>query len=198
MLQEYLHADADQDEAAQDFRVAAEARLQPASQKDADQGHGETHHADDNCGEENLSGEDAEGEPHSERVDARSDGKNHEPPSPGRVGSQSLFIRRGNALPDHPQADEEKQTQRNVVVPGRYRLYDARACEVACQEEEGLEEPEMEAESEHAPLHRGLEHGPRPHTHCKGVHAETNGNEDRFQAHIPSAYIPRRYWPPTS
>jgi len=37
-----------------------------------------------------------------------------------------------------------RSVQRDVVVPGRYRLYDARACEVAGQEEEGLEKPEVE------------------------------------------------------
>jgi len=116
VLEEDFQADQDQDAAAGDFGLAFQGQAKPVADHDACEGENQGRDSDKTDSRQDINGEEGEGDPHSQGIDAGRDGQDRqfaqvEPDLAMRV--LSVLLER---FMDHLGTDQGKQDEGQPMV----------------------------------------------------------------------------------
>ena len=185
VLEQYLKADEDEDDAAGEFRHGAGPGAEHAAQVEAGDGEDEGDAADEADRGDDVNAEEGEGDAHGQRVDTGGDGqRQHGLDAKGGVE----LLRRAAGLADHVCADERKQDEGYPVVEAGDESLKAGAEEIADERHERLESAEIKARYQHVPDAEPVHGKALTYGHSAGVHgkAERDRHELEYTHFYPS------------
>ena len=198
-------ANADEDEAAEDFGAFADGAAQEAAQAQADGGHDGGGQADGKGGEQDVDFEEGQADADDHGVDAggEGDGDKHQRRGRAAAGLAAFGLRLCRLLPDgllrlqravnHAQAEQEQQGEGDPVVPiGDVALCHGADCP-ADERGEGFHAAEHGGGAQRAPAGGRADGGALGDGGGEGVHRHAEGEgEDGEEAHggwrLPEAF----------